>query len=193
MEIIFCHRKRKTHSCSCFQHVFNVFNVDSKLASKVIASRVKKVLPRIIHHNQEGFIKGRFIGEATRSSLDIIDYTESFKLPGVLLFIDFEKAVDSKEWDFLYKSLEAFNFGPTLRRWIKTFYNNVSGCVINNRSFLQSFKLERGVRKWNPLSPYLFIVAIEILAIALRSNQHIEGRALKLIIVKLKRFYMLMI
>ena len=58
-----------------------------------------------------------------RSILDIIDHTESLKLSGILLFIDFEKAFDSIEWDFLYQSLEAFNFGPTLIRWIKTFYN----------------------------------------------------------------------
>lgn len=88
----------------------SLVNVDSKLASKVIANRIKTVLPQIIHHNQSGFIEGRFIGEVARSILDIIDYTESFKLPGILLFIDFKKAFDSIEWGFLFQSLEAFNF-----------------------------------------------------------------------------------
>ena len=131
----------------------SLVNVDSKLASKVIANRIKTVLPQIIHHNQSGFIKGRFIGEVARSILDIIDYTESLKLPGILLFIDFEKAFDSIEWDFLYQSLEAFGFGPTLIGWIKTFYNNLSSCVINNGLFSKPFKLERGVRQGDLCHP----------------------------------------
>ena len=117
---------------------------------------MKKVIPGIIHHNQCGFIKGRFIGEAARSILDIIDHTESLNLPGVLLFIDFEKAFDSIEGPFLYKVLETFNFGPSFISWVRTFYNNAMSCVINNGLTSQSFKLERGVRQGDPLSPYLF-------------------------------------
>ena len=82
-------------------------------------------------------------------------------MPGVLLFIDFEKAFDSIEWPFLYKILEVFNYATS--------------SVINNGLCSRSFRLERSVRQGDPLSPYLFLVAIEILALSLRSSRNVVG------------------
>ena len=82
--------------------------------SKVIAARVKKVLPSIIHYNQTTYVKDHFIGEAIRSIFDIMDFTAKeniLNIPGLLLFIDFQKAFDSVEWEFLIESLQKFNFG----------------------------------------------------------------------------------
>ena len=45
----------------------SLINVDAKIISKVIAVRVKNVLPNIIHHNQTGYFKDRYIGETVRS------------------------------------------------------------------------------------------------------------------------------
>ena len=67
----------------------SLINVDAKIASKVIATRVIKVLPDIIHRNQTGYVKGRFIGEAARSIIDVMDYTKKQNIPGIFLFIDF--------------------------------------------------------------------------------------------------------
>jgi len=97
-------------------------NIDAKIASKVIAERMKCLLPGLIHHNHSGYIPGRNISKIIRSILDIMDYTKVKKLPGLLLFIDFEKAFDSLEWDFLEKCLEKFNFGPDFRKRSKLHY-----------------------------------------------------------------------
>ena len=143
--------------------------------SKVISTRSKNVLPNIIHHNQTGYVKDRYIGETVRSVFDVMDFTLKEKLPGLLIFLDFQKAFDSLEWNFLLSCLEAFNFGLDFIRWVKTFYKNLQSCVINNGLMSEYFTLERGVRQGDPLSSYLFVVAVESLAITIRKNQAIKG------------------
>ena len=61
------------------------------------------------------------------------------------IFIDFKKAFDSVDWNFLARFLEAFNFGPQIRKWMKTFYSDVSSYVINNGHTSEFFKsVKRG-------------------------------------------------
>ena len=153
----------------------SLINVDAKIASKVIAARVIKVLPEIIHCNQMGYVKGRFIGEAARSIIDVMDYTKKENVPGLLLFIDFEKAFDSIDWEFMLKCLDVFEFGPSIKGWIETFYKNITSCVINNGMCTSHFEIQRGVRQGDPLSPYLFIIVAEVLATAIRSKPNIQG------------------
>ena len=100
----------------------SLVNVDAKIMSKVIASRIKNVLPSIIHYNQTGYVKDRYIVETIRSIFDTMEFTDSENVPGLMIFIDFQKAFDSAEWDFILGCLEAFNFGPDFIQWIKTFY-----------------------------------------------------------------------
>lgn len=66
-----------------------------KRRKKVIAERMNRLLPALIHNNQSGYIPDRNISENTHSIMDIMQYTKVKKLPGLLLFIDFEKAFDS--------------------------------------------------------------------------------------------------
>jgi len=102
-------------------------------------------------------------------------YLEENDLPGLIINVDFEKAFDSLEWAFLKSVLQKFNFGASLIHWVETFYKNISSCVINNGTTSKYFDIERGVRQGDPLSPYLFILCIEILACYIRQNDHIHG------------------
>jgi len=83
---------------------------------------MKKILPKIINNGQTGFLKDRFIGENIRLIYSIINYTNTEQIPGLLLFIDFEKAFDTIKWSFIEKTLKYINFGTSLVTWIKLFY-----------------------------------------------------------------------
>ena len=60
-------------------------------------------------------LKGKYIGSNARLILDIFEHWENNNQEGLLLFLDFEKAFDSVEWNFLFKTLETFNFGTNSR------------------------------------------------------------------------------
>ena len=153
----------------------SLLNVDYKIATKTIATRLEKVQPHIIHSSQSGYIKGRFIGESIRQITDIMEFTKSMQIPGIAIFLDFEKAFDSVEWDYIQKCLSSFNFGPQLRQWVGVFYKDISSCVLNNGHASKHFFLQRGVRQGYPLSVMLFVIAIELLAQSIRHSDIIKG------------------
>lgn len=153
----------------------SLLNTSYKLTSACIAERLKTVLSKLINEDQTGFISGRFIGENIRLLYDVINYTEKQEIPGMLLLIDFEKAFDSVSWEFLFTVLDFFEFGNSFVKWVQVFYKNIQSCVVVNGHLSDWFFLERGCRQGDPLSPYLFILCAEILAILIRNNDNIKG------------------
>ena len=153
----------------------SLLNVDYKIIAKSLSNRICKVLPHVIDEDQTGYIKGRFIGCNIRMIEDAMIFTENNNLPGILLNIDFEKAFDSVNWNFIDQALTAFNFGPKFRSFIKTLYCNITSAVINNGEISEWFYPKRGVRQGCPISPYLFILVVELLAINIRENKNVKG------------------
>ena len=106
-------------------------NTDYKIATKAIANRIKKHLPKIIDSSQTGLVKDRYIGENIRLIEETIEALENENSPGLLFFADSEKTFDSVNHKFILNCLECFNFGSDIIKWVKCFYNQTNSCVLN--------------------------------------------------------------
>ena len=140
----------------------SLINVYTKIASKTLAKQLESVLPDLIRHNQNAYIKGPFtrsIFDAVRTIEDEIEYTKQADILGMLITIVFEKAFDSLDHKYIIKVLQAFSFLPSFIQWVQTFYSNVLSCAINNGFASHYFSVDQGVRQGDPLSPCLFIYA----------------------------------
>ena len=144
-----------------------------KILAFIMSKRMQKVFCSVIDDDQTGYIKGRFIGQNTRLVSDIIE-NNKYK-NGILLFLDFKKAFDSVEWDFMFESLKLFNFGPMFCQWIKTMYTNPVFFLKNNGHLSLKITMERGIRQGCPVSALLFILVVEVLATNIRKNKNIHG------------------
>jgi len=162
--------------------------VDFKIASKVIASRLHNIIPKLVDISQTGFVKDRLIGDSIRVIIDLMDICKLKKQNITLMMIDFEKTFDTLNWNFLFKTLQSMNFGPSLINWVKTFYTNIESCVMNNGSTSGYFKIKRGVRQGDPLSSYLFVLAVETLSVAVKNDNGIHGFKLKDTEIKLVQY-----
>ena len=142
-----------------------MINVDTKIASKVLAARMENVLTSIIHCNQTAYVKDRYICESIHLITDFLAYTEENSIRGILFSADFEEVFDSIEHSFIFATLKFFGFGAQFIQWIRTIFNITESCVTNNCHSQLVFPLERGTRQGDPLSAFLFILCLETLFI----------------------------
>ena len=142
-------------------------NSDYKIIAFIFAKRLQKIIGNLISKDQSAYVKGRYIGENARLILDIFEYCNENNEDGILVFLDFEKAFDSVEWNFLFKTLEKFNFGQNFVRWMKILYTNPIFRLKNNGWISKSCTMSRGIRQGCPISALLYLFVAEILSLNL--------------------------
>ena len=152
----------------------SLLNVDTKIISKSLATRLVPVLPSIISSDQTAYVKGRFIGESTRLISDILEVSDMNNLSGYILTADLEKAFDSIDHTFLMSCLKKFGFGPKFLQWVTVLLNKNESCVTNGGTTTKYFNLDRGARQGDPIAAYFFILVLEIFFIMIRNNNSIN-------------------
>ena len=150
-------------------------NVDYKILAKVFSMRLDKVIDKIIGMQQTGFMKGRQITSVHRLLDDMLEYYRGSRSPGILVAIDFKAAFDSINMNCIYKCLEKFGFGPNFIKWIKVLNTDRLAMVKNGGHLSSTFDMHNGVRQGCPISPQLFILAVEVLAQKISQDVNIHG------------------
>ena len=153
----------------------SLLNFDLKIISKSLATRLKNVLGKLIDARQTAYVNERFIGESGRLIDDVLKVCDMQKLSGYLLTVDFEKAFDSLNHNFLIAVLKKYGFGDDFIDWILILFNSQESCVINGGHSTKYFPLERGARQGDPILAYLFVLVLEIFFILIKTNNNIQG------------------
>ena len=150
-------------------------NCDYKIAAFVFANRMQTVISSIINDDQVAYIKGRYIGTTIRNLTDIYEYCEESNEPGALINIDFQKAFDSVEHNFMFSVMKKINFGDNFIQWIQILYNESKFKVKNNGWLSKDYKMTRGIRQGCPVSCLLFLLVVEVMSTKIRKSNNVKG------------------
>lgn len=150
-------------------------NSDYKLLAKCLAIRLSSVILHIINEDQFGFLKGRNVNTAIRLIDDTIDYLNITRKPGILLALDYKAAFDTISKEFIVWSFKRFNFGDKFIKWVEVLMKNTESCISYMGWLTESFSVKSGIRQGCPFSPMAFILALELLALRIRSDPSVKG------------------
>ncbi|GAU35782.1 hypothetical protein TSUD_56590 [Trifolium subterraneum] len=132
-----------------------------KILSKVLANRLRNVVGVVVSDAQSAFIKGRQILDGILIANELVDEAKRNAKDLLLFKVDFEKAYDSVDWDYLNEVMVKMNFPSQWMGWMKACVMTASASVLVNGSPTDEFPFERGLRQGDPLSPFLFLLAAE--------------------------------
>ncbi len=146
-----------------------LLNNDYKIVTHIYANRLKTGVSQIISETQSGFLKGRSIHNNIRLVLDLLDYNYLIE-DGFILFLDFFKAFDMTEHNFMFRTLELFGFGENFINLVKLIYKDTNSTVILPHGMSPRFSIDKGIKQGCPISPLLFIAAAEMLSILIKNS-----------------------
>jgi len=129
--------------------------------AKILFSRLKRVLDKVIDYRQFAFLEGRRLLDNVLVANETIEEVKRKKKECVFFKVDYEKAYDSVRWEFLFYMLGRMGFCVKWIEWIKNFLESSSISVLVNGSPTTEFNPKNGLRQEDPLAPFLFLFVTE--------------------------------
>ena len=164
---------KKVPAITHFNHIrpISLLNTDYKILSSIFADRVLKATKNIIHEDQSGYIPGRNLADNMQKINAILENYDPDDT--CIILIDFQKAFDIMNHSFIYKALKLFGFTKKFCNIISKLWSNATASILVNNKPSKPFDIKSGVRQGDPLAGILFVLCLEILANAIRSDQNI--------------------
>jgi retron-type reverse transcriptase len=133
----------------------------AKIITKILANRLAPRLNEMISQNQSAFVHKRAIHDNFLYVQNMVQMLHRSKKQSLFIKIDIAKAFDTVNWPYLLKVLRHFGFGHRWLSWISNLISTSSSQVLLNGSLGMRINHARGLRQGDPLSPMLFILAME--------------------------------
>lgn len=136
-----------------------------KIISKILTGRLAQVIGEVVDEAQAGFIPGKFIADNILLATELMKgYNHKYISPRCLVKVDLKKAYDSVEWSFIQTMLEELSFPQVFVKWVMECITSVSYSILLNGNPIKPVKAEKGVRQGDPMSPFIFAIAMEYLS-----------------------------
>ncbi|KAF5333970.1 hypothetical protein D9758_017279 [Tetrapyrgos nigripes] len=170
-----CPLYKKNDKCDIANYQpITLLNTDYKIFTRVLATKLGKVAPDLLHHNQAGFMPRRQISDQTKLIRMVMASAEQSAQNRLIVSLDQEKAYDKVDHEYLWKTLEKFELPAEFIMAVQHLYKPAKTSVMVNGVKSDTYNVIRGVWQGDPLSCLIFDLAIELLAAMLR-NSTLQG------------------
>ena len=178
--IVFLPKKGKDKKIIKNLRPLTLLNTLYKIASGILAERIKSVLPSIISNNQYGFMAGKQVADIIELTREVIEDAKTNNKNLSIFAIDFSGAFDNVSYKAIIDALYRRGFGKEFVTRVATLLTSNRSKVMVNGRFKGVINIEKSCRQGDPISPYLFIIVLDQLLDKINYAKSLKGYEIRL-------------